>query len=228
MAEEHVSIVSFDNNPNIGLYAFATDEYCLIGEDVPDKHEEELHNILKVPIYRITIAGTGLIGAFCAGNSNCLLVPEITFKHELQKLDELGIHYKMIYSKLTALGNNVAVNNHAAIVNPEFSDGNINQLQKVLNVPVKRAKISDLDTVGSCISITNKGALVHRDIKSFEMQMLEDIFGFEILEGSVNMGNPYIHSGIIANSNGFLIGGQSGGPEINNADEALGFLNNDN
>ena len=38
------------------------------------------------------------------------------------------------------------------------------------------------------------------------------------------MGVPFIGSGILANSHGFVIGDASGGPEIVNADEALGFI----
>ena len=38
------------------------------------------------------------------------------------------------------------------------------------------------------------------------------------------MGSPYVSSGILTNKNGFVIGSMSGGPEIDNADKALGFL----
>ena len=38
------------------------------------------------------------------------------------------------------------------------------------------------------------------------------------------MGVPFIGSGIVCNNHGFIIGDASGGPEIVNADEALGFI----
>ena len=47
----------------------------------------------------------------------------------------------------------------------------------------------------------------------------------KVAKGSVNFGSPFISSGLICNKNGFIIGDISGGPEIQNADEALGFLN---
>lgn len=224
MSTDHVKIISFDNNPNLGLYAFATDKFCLLGVEVHSKHDEDLERVLKVPIHRITIAGTSLIGAFCAGNSECLLIPNLTFDYELKALDELGIKYEIIDTKLTALGNNLTATNKAAVINPEFTSEEEKQIKDALKVRVKKSKISGFENVGSCMVATDKGALVHRDIESFELKFLEDLFQIEVMEGSVNMGNPYVKSGVIANSNGFLIGGLSGGPEITNADEALGFL----
>lgn len=222
--EEHVALLSFDNNPNIGLYAFTTDEYCLVGEDVPEEVEKKISKILKVPTYRITIAGTSLIGVFCSGNSNCLLIPHIAQKDELKKLDELNINYHIINSKITAIGNSITANNNGAVANIEFSDEIISEIQTKLSVPTKKAKLSDITNIGSCLIVNNKGGLVHRDVKSFELELLEDTLKVEILDGTINMGNPYVKSGIIANSNGIAIGAQSGGPEITNADMALGFL----
>jgi len=42
-----------------------------------------------------------------------------------------------------------------------------------------------------------------------------------ITTGTVNMGNPFVGSGILCNDKGFVIGDMSGGPEIMNAEEAL-------
>lgn len=222
--ENHVTMMAFDSNPNIGLYAFATDEFCLVGHDIPDKFLPELEKVLKVPVHKINIAGTPLIGVFCTGNKNKLLVPHIIQRDEIKELERLKINFAIVETKITALGNNITTNDKGAIVSTEFDENTVKYIEKELGVPTKKGKVSELDNVGSCLVVNNEGGLVHRGIKSFELKFLEHIFQCEILDGTVNMGNPYVKSGIISNSKGFIIGAHSGGPEITNADMALGFL----
>ncbi len=222
--EEHIAVLSFDNNPNIGLYAFATDSYCLIGEDIPQQAEDKIAKTLKVPTHRISIAGTSLVGVFCTGNSNKLLVPYIIQPHEIKLLEKLGIEFAIIKSRITAIGNNITANDKGALISTEFSDEVKDLISDELSVPVKKAKISEMNNIGSCLVANNKGGLVHRDVKGFELELLEDTLKVEVLDGTINLGNPYVKSGIIANSKGLIVGSHSGGPEITNADMALGFL----
>ena len=55
-------------------------------------------------------------------------------------------------------------------------------------------------------------------------------FGFrdnlklKITRGTINFGSPYVRAGLVCNSNGFIVGDMSGGPEIQNVDESLGFI----
>ena len=42
----------------------------------------------------------------------------------------------------------------------------------------------------------------------------------------VNMGGVQVSSGVAVNNKGFVIGTMSGGPEVMNADQALGFIDN--
>ncbi len=222
--KEHIGILSIDNNPNVGLFAFANDKFCLVGYEISNKDMASIGKVLDVPVYRISIAGTSLIGVFCAGNSNTIVVPHIIQKQEEEKLTELGIEYKKIYSKITALGNCITSNDNGAIVSSEFSEEEIDKISRSLGVRTKKGKISELNTMGSCLEVNNRGGIVHRGIKGFELELLEDALGIEIVDGTVNMGNPYVGSGIITNSKGFIIGASSGGPEITNADIALGFM----
>lgn len=221
----HVIKTNFNGNVNIGLYVYVTEGYCLAGPDVPDEQVKKMQKAFDVPVHKITIAGTGLIGVFLAGNSNSLLVPKIAFDAELKKLDNLNIKYSIIDTDLTALGNNVLCNDKGALVNPEFTDKAIKQIEKALKVNVKKSKIAGLGTVGSLAAFNDKGCLVHRDAEDFELDLVEQTLGVEVTIGTVNFGSPYIRSGVAVNSKGFIIGDISGGPEIQNADIALGFAN---
>ena len=222
--KDHISLMAFNNNPNIGLYAFANDQVCLVGLEVTDEQMEEIEHILDVPVHRISIAGTSLIGVFCAGNSNGILVPYIIQENEEDELKRLGINYKKVQSKLTALGNIIAANDKGAIVTPDLMDADIEAISNHLGVPTKKGKISELNNMGSCLKTNNVGGLAHNGISSAEIKFIQDCMGIEVLDGTVNMGNPYVSSGIIANSKGFIIGSQSAGPEVTNVDIALGFL----
>jgi translation initiation factor 6 len=222
--DKHIELLSFNQNSNIGMYAFATDEFCLLGREIDEKYDKIIESILKVPIHRITIAGTTMTGVFLAGNANCVLVPKITFDYELKELEKLGIKYQVIDSDITALGNTIVSNKNAVYVSDEFSARVKKIIRTALDLPLKPGKIAGLSAVGSCLVVNDKGALIHRDAELFEIDLIKDFFKVNVTEGTINMGSPYVRSGIIHNNKGLLIGQNSGGPEASNADEALGFL----
>ena len=220
----HVLMTDFEANPNVGLFGYANDKYCLLGRSVPEAMAKEIEKVLKVPVHRIAICGTSLIGVFCNGNSNMLLVPEIAFKEELKALDDLKIPYTVINSKLTAFGNNLLCNDTGCLASPAYSAEVKKRIREALNVPLKPGMIADLETVGACAVLNTKGCVIHRDATTTEIEFVEKLLGVECMTGSVNMGSPYMRSGVLANSNGFVVGQGSGGPEVNNIDQGLGFL----
>jgi translation initiation factor 6 len=217
----HVIKTSFRGNPNVGLYAYATDSYCLVGPEVQDSEYERLAATLEVPVHRTTIAGTGLLGVFLAGNNKQLLVPHITFQKELEFLTKHNIPYTIITTDLTALGNNILCNDNGCLVSPEYSEAERKAIEKALGVPVKPFKIGDLTIIGSCAAATNTGCLTHRATQDFEQDMINATLRVPVTTGTLNLGNPYIKGGLIANKAGFVVGDTSGGPEIVNAEEAL-------
>ncbi|HEY9703960.1 MAG TPA: translation initiation factor IF-6 [Allocoleopsis sp.] len=220
----HVLITNFNSNPNVGLYCYACDKYCLIGSDVPEELVEDIKEVLNVPVIRLNIAGTGLLGVFLSGNNNCLLVPKIAFTNELEILDKNKIKYKLIDTKLTCLGNNIICNDNGCLVNSEYGEREIKAMKEALKVEVIKAKIAEHSTLGSLAVHTNEGLLCHHEVLEHEAKLLKKVLKVEVFTGTVNMGVPFIGSGIVCNNNGFIIGDASGGPEIVNADESLGFI----
>jgi translation initiation factor 6 len=176
-----------------------------------------------VPVHEIRAAGTDLLGVFFAGNEDILLVPEIMFDSELHELKRLGIKYAVVKSELTALGNNVLFTENAVIVNPAFSEHAIKSIEKNTGLKVKPGKINELEIVGSLAKSNSKGFLVSPDIRDFEMKFLKTHTKQKITKGTLNFGSPNVSSAFVANENGFIVGDASGGPEIVNLDEALGF-----
>ncbi|HYD03605.1 MAG TPA: translation initiation factor IF-6 [Alphaproteobacteria bacterium] len=223
---KHVLVTNFNSNPNVGLYGYACDKYCLIGSEVPDSIVDDLKEVFNVPIIRTNIAGTALLGVFLSGNNNCLLVPKIAFANELETLDKHKIKYKLIDTKLTCLGNNIICNDNGCLVSDDYGEREIKAFKEALKVPVFRAKIAGHTTLGSLAVHTDKGLLCHHEVLEHEAKLLKKVLKVEIFTGTVNMGVPFVGSGILCNNNGFIIGDASGGPEIVNADESLGFLDN--
>lgn len=220
----HVLKTNFNGNPNVGLYGYCTDKYCLLGTEVPSACAKEIEEVLNVPVHQMTICGTSLLGAFLAGNSSMLLVPEIAFDYELKKLDQLKIPYTVIQVRLTALGNNLLCNDKGCLANPDFSADQKKRIRQALGVPLKPGKIAGLGTVGSLGALNTRGGIVHRDVTAKETKFAEDLLGVKLIPSTVNMGSPYIRSGLLLNDNGFVIGDHSGGPEIINVDDEMGYL----
>jgi translation initiation factor 6 (eIF-6) len=109
------------------------------------------------------------------------------------------------------------------LLNPDYRAGVVKDIEN-MGFTVKQAKISELCTLGSLAKGNDMGFLVSPDIKDYEKKFLNKNLGVQITTGTVNFGSPYVSSGIVCNSHGFIIGDSSGGPEVQNADEALGFL----
>ncbi|MCX6706923.1 MAG: translation initiation factor IF-6 [Candidatus Woesearchaeota archaeon] len=220
----HIWTTNFYGNSNIGLYAFATDEYCLIGFPLKKSIRERLEHVLKVPVHHITMCGTSLIGVFITGNKNMILVPSIAFDDELHELKRLNIKYTVIETKLTALGNNVLCNDNGCIANPDLGEETIKKIGHALKVPAVAGRIADLEIVGSVAVANSTHCLIHRDAKEHEIETVRKILNTKVETGTINMASPYIKSGIISNNHGLIVGDSSGGPEVANADEVLGHL----
>lgn len=220
----HVLKTSFNGNPNVGLYGYCNNDYCLLGREVPARTAKQIARVLDVPVHQLTVCGTSLIGVFVAGNSKTLLVPEIVFDYELKQLDKLNIEYAVIKSRATALGNNLLCNDIGCLANPEFSADQKKRIRQALGVSLKPGTIAGLGTVGSLGAMNSTGCIVHRDITSAETTYLEKVLGIGCIPSTVNMGSPYIKSGLLCNDYGFVVGDMSGGPEIANIEQELGFL----
>ncbi|RMF06066.1 translation initiation factor IF-6 [Candidatus Woesearchaeota archaeon] len=220
----HITKTSFAGNPNIGLYAFCTDKFCLVGGEVSDKEKKILEEILKVPVHIVSVAGTPLVGVFVAGTEDVLLVPEIVFQHELEALRELGLNVKIVPGRITALGNSVLATNEGCLVSKDLSEEARTEIERALGVPVKAGMIAGLPNVGALAALTSKGVLISSQAEDFEVEFVETLLKSKCTKGTVNGGSSYIKSGVIANAHGIVAGSQTTGLELDNLDRAFGFL----
>jgi translation initiation factor 6 len=221
---EHVFMTNFNGNPNVGLYGYANDYHCLVGNSVPAKQLDKISSVLQVPIVKTNIAGTSIIGVFCVGNSHCLLLPPISFDDELSSIKKAGIKHQVINTHLTALGNNILCNDHGAIVSQEIEDEAVKEIESALKVKIVKSTIAGLDNVGSLASVNNKFGIISIDATDEEISIIEKHLKIKLTRGTLGMGLPYISSSLILNSKGFIISEYSSGIEIADADQALGYI----
>ncbi|MBW6451938.1 MAG: translation initiation factor IF-6 [DPANN group archaeon] len=220
----HIAKIKIDSNPNVGLYGIATDKYMIISKKTKDSE------VFKTDVIETTIASTKYVGIFLAGNSNGLLVPNTIENHEFEKLKnnlakiDKNITLTKLETKYTALGNLILTNDKGCIISEKL-EKNKKEIEDTLKVPVTVGTILNNDIVGALAITTNKGFLLNMDVEKEDFEFVKDCLKVEGDIGSVNFGGSFIKSGIIANSNGLLIGELTTGPEISRIDEALGFIN---
>ena len=222
----HLKKLSFNGDPNIGMYAVATDSFCLVGKSVSSKDASEIGRILQVPVYRLRIYGTSFLGIFVAATSKKILVPKIIFDEELaefKKIKEAKV--EVIDTNHTALNNNILINDSIAILSKEFSKEEVSEIKEKLGIKnVFKIPSFNNSVPGSCGILTNRGGLLCPGISEKELEKVEKHLKYEIGLGTINMGSFFVGAGVIANSNGFLAGDLSSGIELGRVDESLGFL----
>lgn len=220
----HIFKTSFHQNSHVGLYAFANDKFCLISSMVPPTAEKDIAEVLKVPLIRTNLCGTALNGVFAAGNNKCLLLPQIVLDAELAHLDHHKIKYKIINTDHTALANNLVTNDEAALISPDLKNHQ-EDIKKALGVKkIEVFTLNEMSTIGSLMVIGHKSILISKFASDEETAFVEKFFGLPVTRGSVNLGSPFVSSGLVVNKHGFIVGERTGGPETVYLDEALGFL----
>lgn len=213
---------NFNGNPNLGVYAVATDKYVLVRFDLYKKTLDKLKNTFKVPVLRIKIAESPIIGIFAVGNSNGILVPYFTLDSEIKMLkEEIDVNVEKVPSRMTALGNIILANDKGAIAHPGLERKALKVIEDVLDVEVVCGKIYRLPLVGSMGVATNKGAIVHPMASDEELEWLSSIIKVPVDIGTVNHGSPFVGAGMIANSYGAATGLLTTGPELLRIERAL-------
>lgn len=210
---------NFNGDPNIGLYGFATDSYCLLGNH--PKHRQKMEEMLKAKISATQIAGTELAGIFAAGNSNGIIVSKIAEARELKEIKKaLGINILAIKAKETAIGNLVLCNDKGCIISGKLRKYG-SEIAEALDCETAVGSVAGLHIVGSAAVASNKGCLCHREASEEELKLIEEILKVKSDIGSIG-GSPFVKAGLIANSSGVAVSEEATGPELQRIDEVFG------
>ena len=200
---------------NIGLYATVTNEYVIVPREFKKKDFFEKETV------ETRIAGTRLVGLFTAGNSNCLLVPDSVKERELEKLEDADIPHQVIENNENALGNLILANDKGALISEKL-EGQKDVIEEALDVPVETGTLGGIHNPGSCGVANKNGVLIHRDSSEEEAENAMKVLKVEKVDiGTINMGSPYIGSGLICNDTHFMVGDDTTGPETGRIDMIL-------
>ena len=221
MTEKKISLLEFENNPNIGIYLFLNDKFCLIGKEISEEKKKEIENIIDVPIYKISILGTELIGIFLAGNNEKIFIPEL-LNEEYNKLKEITTEHNVeiitLNDKMNTYGNNLCVGDKEILVSKDYNNNFLKKLEKVSKLKIISIGNENFKATGAlCQAIEGKYFVSQElDEKDFK-PIIKKILGV----GTINSGSNYISSGVIGNKNGLLIGSLSSTIEIQNLFDAF-------
>jgi translation initiation factor 6 len=217
-----IAKLNFQKNPNIGLFALANDGFCLVNRFIRKKDVSLIKSVLRVPVYQTSVLGTGLIGIFTGGNSQGIVISDRIYDEEIEEMQR-NFDVLVLETKHTALGNLMLANDKGCIISKDLKPFR-KDIRNFLGVDTRIGTIGGIDLVGSLGICNRNGCLVHKWITKKEKELIEKILEVNVSPGSVNFGNPWIKSGLLVNSNGFLAGDQTSGPELGLISETLGFV----
>lgn len=211
---------NFSGDPNIGLYGFATDDYCLLGYE-PKKLINKIKTTIKTDIKTSTITGTELVGIFTSGNKNGLILTKIVEKEELRKLKKLfDLNFTVVKPRETAIGNLVLCNDRGCLISERLRRFK-KQISDTLDCEVETGTVANLEIVGSAAIASNVGCLCHREAAEDEMKKIEELLKVKVDIGTVGYGNPFVKAGLIVNSKGILFSEETTGPELGRIEEVF-------
>ncbi len=210
---------SIDSQDYIGVFSVTSEGLTII----PFVDEMPFIDAMETPVVKTTIGGTRLIGALSVMNSNGMLVANIMDEREIEPiLDHTDV--TVVPEKHNALGNNILLNDKAALIHPKLSPVTEDAIRKNLDVEVERGTIAEMKMVGSVAVATNRGILCHPHVKDKEITMLEELFDVEVSKTTANHGSGWIGTCLIANSKGAVIGSSTTPIEMGRIEEGLGYL----
>ncbi len=203
----------------IGVYCRVSEKHAFLPRPV---EEEVLHNVEElfgVTAIRMFVGNTSLVGALLAMNNRGLVVSRNYYPEDLN--GNLDMEIVSLSDRLNAMGNNIVMNDRAAIVHKDFSSNSVRKLVDSLGIEVIRSTIGGIKTVGSVSVLTEKGMLVTPTVSEDEQKFLSDLFKVQVRTGTANFGSIYVGTSVVANSKGVAVGDATTSIEMGRIDDTL-------
>lgn len=214
----------FDGNPFVGLFVRAGEEVCILPAGSSEKLEQWCAPLSKAQV-KSSVDGSPFLGLYIAMNSRGAIVPRMMNKAEIAQLKSAGLNVLVLEDQgFSACGNNIACNDHGALINPDMPHAQAKKIADTLGVEHELSMLSGYKCTGMACVATNKGWAAHNRINEQEVEMLESLFNCKGINCTVNSGTALVGAGICATSKGALIGETSSGFEIARISQALDLI----
>lgn len=207
-----IARTSVYKNPFIGLFMRASDRLAIISKSAPQKNVTLLEETLKVRALPLFISQSPLVGLFSAMNSTGIVLSEDAEEHEKHLLKREGLN--LLALRAFTPGNNILCNDRVALLNPAIPYHDAKKIGDCLGVEVVQQPITRRGVVGALNSVTNNGLFAYNEITEVEFKRMQQIFGVQGARGTCNMGSTCNALGVVANSNGALVGDTTSGFEV--------------
>jgi len=214
---------SFNGSPFLGVFASVAEDTLFAAAEVD---AEPLADEFGVgDVYAGTVGGSSVLGSLVEGNSSGVVVSASARDDEVESIeDAAGVGVVRLDERTNAVGNLVLANDEAAVVSPGLDDEARATVADALGVEVGVGTVGGVDVVGSAAVATNNGVLAHPRSSDDEIETLEEVFGVNVDVGTVNYGTPLVGSGLLTNTEGYVAGSETTGPELGRIEETLGFV----
>ncbi|GBC70749.1 hypothetical protein HRbin02_00518 [Candidatus Calditenuaceae archaeon HR02] len=220
-----VLFVDVFGTPYIGLFAANSEDLLIVPPGLPPRKVGLMAGILGSEPVQTYIAGSILIGPLVCINSTGVILPKTILDDEVSQIRSAApdLNVYIYRGKETAMGNLVSANDHCAVISPDVQSGEVRAIADTLGVEAISMTIAGRKHVGSICLLTNRGGLIHVDATDEEVRVIEEYSKVRILRATVNNGNLFVKSGVLANTKGALIGARTVGPELMTISTALGL-----
>ena len=215
------------NNSHVGVFLRVSEALHFYPPGLTEKEIKVLESTLECPGVKLTLGGGRVLGSNMVCNDTGLLVSNIATPREREVSREAarqaGWNLDFWKGRHNAVGNNLLVNDKAALVNPRIAPSGLGQIEATLGVEAFREPLAQVETVGMAGVVTSKGMVVHARATQEEMALLAERFGVTPQRATVNFGLPLVGAGLAANSKGAVCGQLTTGIELGRIEDGLGL-----
>ncbi len=213
--------ISINGSPFVGVYASCNNSIAVLPNI--EINEDIFKKTLNVETFKTTLGGSPLIGSLMVMNSNGAVVTNFAADEDVSFLfDRINVFF--VEDKINAIGNDILANDKAALVHVDFDKETIKYIEDALDVEVVKGEIGGIKTVGSAAVVTNKGMLVHPNVKDEEIEFLKNLFGVPVYISTANYGSLYVGASIVANDYGAMVGDKTSNVEVDRIENALDII----
>ncbi len=215
--------ITFDGDPNIGVFARVLGDIAIIPPEAPEDFKAAIRAALSVTLVETTVQGSSIIGSLVAGNSRGMVVSGLATEEEIDILSEHR-EVLLLTESMNAAGNVIMANDSFAAVHPDMPSDLREAIGEFLGVETIALVLGGVKTVGMAGVATNKGVIVHPRATDRQIEQLEKIAQVPVGTGSINMGSGLVGTGLLVSDQGYIAGNATSGFELGRIEDVFGFL----